>query len=79
MKRASRIIARMTNDAVKLQRLRDVCAAFDRHDLDAIMEHFVDDCVFEWPRGPEPYGHRVATTAPHARARSLDADGHDAC
>ena len=23
------------------------------------MEHFVDDCVFEWPRGPEPYGHRV--------------------
>jgi ketosteroid isomerase-like protein len=46
-------------DDVKLQCLRDVCAAFDRHDLDAIMEHFVDDCVFEWPRGPEPYGHRV--------------------
>jgi ketosteroid isomerase-like protein len=49
----------MTDDGVKLRVLRDVCAAFDQHDLDAIMEHFVDDCIFEWPRGPEPYGNRV--------------------
>jgi ketosteroid isomerase-like protein len=49
----------VTSDATKLQVIRDVCAAFDRHDLDAIMEHFVDDCVFEWPRGPEPFGNRV--------------------
>ena len=49
----------MTEDGVKLQVLRDVCAAFDRHDLDAIMAHFVEDCVFEWPRGPEAYGNRV--------------------
>jgi ketosteroid isomerase-like protein len=46
-------------DDIKLQVLREICAAFDRHDLDSIMEHFVDDCVFEWPRGPEPYGNRV--------------------
>ena len=49
----------MNDDDVKLNRLRAITGAFDRHDLDAIMEHFVDDCVFEWPRGPEPYGNRV--------------------
>jgi len=47
------------SDQTKLQVLRAVCAAFDRHDLDGIMEHFADDCVFEWPRGPETYGNRV--------------------
>jgi ketosteroid isomerase-like protein len=49
----------LTDDEELLQVVREVCAAFDRHDLDGIMEHFVDDCVFEWPRGPEPYGNRV--------------------
>ena len=49
----------MNGDERKLQVLREVCAAFDRHDLDAIMEHFTDDCIFEWPRGPEPNGNRV--------------------
>lgn len=49
----------MPDDGVKLRVLRDVCAAFDRHDLDAIMQHFVEDCVFEWPRGPQPYGNSV--------------------
>ncbi len=49
----------MTDDDVKLQVLHNVCAAFDRHDLDTIMENFVDECVFEWPRGPDPYGNRV--------------------
>lgn len=49
----------MSDHDTRLNVIREVCAAFDRHDLDAIMEHFVDDCVFEWPRGPEPYGNRV--------------------
>jgi ketosteroid isomerase-like protein len=35
-----------------------VLDAFNRHDLDAIMSHFGDDCVFESPRGPEPWGRR---------------------
>jgi ketosteroid isomerase-like protein len=52
-------VAPLTDDEELLQVVREVCAAFDRHDLDGIMEHFVDDCVFEWPRGPEPYGNRV--------------------
>jgi steroid delta-isomerase-like uncharacterized protein len=38
--------------------LRDVLDAFNRHDLDAIMSYFSEDCVFEAPRGPERWGRR---------------------
>jgi steroid delta-isomerase-like uncharacterized protein len=38
--------------------LQAVLDAFNRHDLDAILEHFADDAVFESPRGPEPFGTR---------------------
>jgi steroid delta-isomerase-like uncharacterized protein len=41
------------------ERLREFAAAFDRHDIDAIMAFMTDDCVFESPRGPEPYGRRL--------------------
>lgn len=36
--------------------LVDMCAAFNAHDLDAIMEMFDDDCVLDMPRGPDPRG-----------------------
>jgi ketosteroid isomerase-like protein len=42
----------------KLDVLEQVLDAFNRHDLDAIMLHFADDCVFESPRGPDPWGRR---------------------
>ena len=32
--------------------------AFNRHDLDAIMDYFADDCVFYMPRGSSPRGDR---------------------
>ena len=32
--------------------------AFNRHDLDAIMEYFAEDCVFHMPRGATPRGDR---------------------
>jgi ketosteroid isomerase-like protein len=32
--------------------------AFNAHDLDAIMEFFADDCEFDMPRGPDPWGAR---------------------
>ncbi len=32
--------------------------AFNRHDLDAIMGFMAEDCVFEAPRGPDPWGRR---------------------
>jgi len=38
--------------------LRAIAEAFNRHDLDAIMEHFADDAVLETPRGSEPWGTR---------------------
>lgn len=38
--------------------LRQVADAFNSHDLEAIMAAFGDDCVFESPRGPDPWGRR---------------------
>lgn len=38
--------------------LKQILEAFNRHDLDAIMEFFSDDCSFDAPRGPEYWGQR---------------------
>lgn len=38
--------------------LKGLLEAFNRHDLDAIMEYFADDCVFYMPRGAAPRGDR---------------------
>ena len=38
--------------------LKQVLEAFNRHDLDAIMAYFSEDCSFDFPRGPEPWGQR---------------------
>lgn len=38
--------------------LHQVLDGFGRHDLDAIMAHFADDCVLETPRGPDRWGSR---------------------
>jgi len=47
----------------RLATLQAIAAAFDRHDLDAIMEHFADDAVFESPRGPDRWGRRFTGLA----------------
>ena len=39
--------------------LKEFLAAFNRHDVDAVMAFFTEDCVFETPRGPDPYGRRL--------------------
>jgi hypothetical protein len=44
------------SDNRKLETLHEILDAFNRHDLDAIMSHFADDCVFESPRGPDVWG-----------------------
>jgi ketosteroid isomerase-like protein len=36
--------------------LEGFLAAFNRHDLDAIMEYSADECVFYMPRGKAPRG-----------------------
>jgi ketosteroid isomerase-like protein len=43
---------------VKVEILKQILEAFNRHDLDAIMEFFSDDCSFDFPRGTEPWGQR---------------------
>jgi len=42
----------------RLASLRAILDGFNAHDLEAIMRHFAEDCVFDSPRGPEPYGRR---------------------
>jgi ketosteroid isomerase-like protein len=42
----------------EIEALREVLDAFNRHDLETIMSHFADDCVFDSSRGPEPWGLR---------------------
>ncbi len=41
-----------------VETLGQLLDAFNAHDLDAVMGFFVDDCVFEMPRGPNPWGRR---------------------
>jgi ketosteroid isomerase-like protein len=39
--------------------LKSLLAAFNAHDLDAIMGYFAEDCVLLMPRGSEPEGRRL--------------------
>jgi ketosteroid isomerase-like protein len=41
-----------------MRMLEAIAKAFDEHDLEGIMRHFVDDAVFEEPRGTDPWGTR---------------------
>jgi taurine dehydrogenase small subunit len=50
--------AAVSDDRTKLDVLERMLDGFNRHDLDAIMALFADDCVFESPRGPTPGGAR---------------------
>ncbi len=43
---------------VSVDLLKEITAAFNRHDLDAIMEYFADDCSMDLPRGSSPWGTR---------------------
>ena len=38
--------------------LHRVLDAFNRHDVEGVMSYFTDDCIFESPRGPDPWGCR---------------------
>ena len=52
---------------VTTETLERFLAAFNAHDLDAIMQFFSDDCEFYMPRGKEPEGtHYVGKAAVRA-------------
>lgn len=42
--------------AITRELLKGFLEAFNRHDLDSIMDYFADDCVFYMPRGAAPRG-----------------------
>jgi ketosteroid isomerase-like protein len=46
------------SEQVTVELLKGFLEAFNRHDLDAIMGYFADDCVFYMPRGSGPRGER---------------------
>jgi ketosteroid isomerase-like protein len=46
------------SDEITPDVLKGFLEAFNRHDLDAIMGYFHDDCVFYMPRGKAPRGDR---------------------
>lgn len=46
-------------DAGRVATMKEFLDAFNRHDVDAIMSYFVDDCEFDTPRGPTAYGRRL--------------------
>lgn len=49
--------------AVTIETLKQLVAAFNAHDLDAVMSFFADDCELFMPRGPEPWGQRYVGKA----------------
>ena len=46
------------SEQVTIELLREFLEAFNRHDLDSIMDYFADDCIFYMPRGAKPRGDR---------------------
>lgn len=47
-----------SNQTVTIDTLKEMTEAFNRHDLDAIMEFFAEDCSMDLPRGSSPWGTR---------------------
>ncbi|WP_315831302.1 nuclear transport factor 2 family protein [Bradyrhizobium prioriisuperbiae] len=50
-------------DALRLARLEQLFAAFNRHDGDGVMACMTDDIVFDAAAGPEMFGRRMTGTA----------------
>lgn len=63
------------SDERTIQMLRGVLDGFNAHDLDAIMAHFAEDCVFESPRGPDPWGRRFVGKADVRRGLAARFEG----
>jgi ketosteroid isomerase-like protein len=44
---------------ITVETLKQFLEAFSRHDMDAIMAFFAEDCSMDLPRGPYPWGQRM--------------------
>ncbi len=49
----------MSNSATISEKLDGLLAAFNDHDIDAVMRYFAADCALQMPRGPDPHGSRA--------------------
>lgn len=50
--------------AVTPELLEEICGAFNRHDVDAILSYFADECEWIMARGPDtPWGRRCVGKA----------------
>jgi hypothetical protein len=60
---------RRTDDppTVTVAMLERMLAAFNAHDLDAIMQFFAEDCQLFMPRGKEPWARGTWARPPYAR------------
>ena len=56
--KARQIEKTIGDEIVTVETLKHILEAFNHHDLDAIMDFFSDDCSFDFPRGPDPWGQR---------------------
>ena len=52
-----------SNQTVTIEMLKEVTEAFNRHDLNAIMQFFAEDCSMDLPRGSDPWGTRFVGKA----------------
>jgi ketosteroid isomerase-like protein len=50
-------------DTLTVEVLKAFLAAFNAHDLEAVMSFFADDCELMMPRGPDPWGQRFVGKA----------------
>jgi len=55
--------------------LKRILNAFNAHDIDTVMGFFVEDCVLEMPRGPDPWGRRFVGAATVRQALKSRFDG----
>jgi ketosteroid isomerase-like protein len=65
--------------AITVATLQDILDAFNRHDLDAIMDYFSEDCTFDFPRGPEPFGQRFVGKAHGAKVLPVVSNAFPMC
>lgn len=52
-----------STDKISLEYLDQIADAFNRHDLDAILNYFAEDGIFLLARGPNPWGTRLVGKA----------------
>jgi ketosteroid isomerase-like protein len=54
------MMSTQTQGAASIEVMEGITAAFNRHDVNAILAYFAEGGVMELPRGPHPFGARYS-------------------